>query len=222
VTGLARGPFDGLFPGRAIKASDALVPGPIEGQNGVCGHRLQTRSDFQGSVPEDFRVGDDAKKVVYAAGILWLDGEDPEMAAAIKEAQRTFRRYRERLRRDARRVVPAVQDAGVKVFFPSPSDPRAGEHMWVNEVVFDGRVMRGTLRNDPGWLRGLSEGDGVSFTVDRVSDWFFVVNGVVQGGFTIKILLRHYTPEQFAECREDPPACYFADWYDEQQSRPDA
>jgi hypothetical protein len=68
-----------------------------------------------------------AKKAVYTSGILWLDGEDAEMAAAIREAQWTFRRYRDKLRRDARRTTPTVQDCGVKVFFPSPTDPRAGE-----------------------------------------------------------------------------------------------
>ena len=29
----------------------------------------------------------------------------------------------------------------------------------------------------------------------------------------LKLLYRHYTPAQFAECRDDPPACYLADWY---------
>ena len=159
-------------------------------------------------------MSDPTKKTVYTPNVLWLDGEDAEIAAAIRKAQRTFGQYREELRRDARRTTPAVQDCGVKVFFPSPTDPLAGEHMWVNDVMFGRGGMQGTLCNDPGWLRGLANGD-------RVSDWFFVVKGVLRGGFTLKILYRHYTPEQFAECQYDPPQCYLADWYAEQQSKQD-
>lgn len=165
-------------------------------------------------------MADDANKSVHAAGILWLEGEDPEMVAAIAEAQRTFGQYREELQREAIRAVPAVEDHGLKVFFPSPSNPRAGEHMWVNDVDFGEEVMRATLRNDAGWIPGLSEGARVTFTADRVSDWFFVIGGVVHGGFTIKVVLGRLTPEQFALYQDDSPACYFADWYAEQHSKP--
>ena len=155
------------------------------------------------------------RPTVYTPNILWLDGEDAEMAAAIREAQRSFGEYRAALSRTA----PAVEDCGVKVFFPSEQDPAAGEHMWVNEVVCGRDGLAGTLCNDPGWIRGLACGQRVAFTADRVSDWFFVVGGVLHGGFTLKLLYRHYTPEQFAACRDDSPSCYLADWYDKQSAK---
>jgi uncharacterized protein YegJ (DUF2314 family) len=161
-------------------------------------------------------MGDAKKQMAYTPNILWLDGEDAEMIAAIREAQKTFGQYRKAVSR----TKPVVEDCGVKVFFPSAQDPQAGEHMWVNELVFRRKDTVGTLCNDPGWIGGLTCGDRVPFTLDRVSDWFFVVKGVLHGGFTLKVLYRHYTPEQFAECRDDPPACYLADWYDEQQPNP--
>jgi uncharacterized protein YegJ (DUF2314 family) len=164
-------------------------------------------------------MADDANKSVHARGILWLDGENPEMVAAISEAQRTFGQYRDELQREARRSVPLVEDNGVKVFFPNPNDPRSGEHMWVNDVEFRDEEMRGTLQNDAGWLPGLSAGARVTFTADRVSDWFFVVHGVVHGGYTIKVVLGRLTPEEFALYRDDSPVCYFAAWYAEQHSQ---
>jgi uncharacterized protein YegJ (DUF2314 family) len=112
--------------------------------------------------------------------------------------------------------LQSVEDSGVKVYFPSQSGPQAGEHMWVNEVAFGTAGMVGTLCNDPGWIRGLVCGQRGPFTAHRVSDWFFVVGGVLHGGFTLKLLYRHYTPEQFAERRNEPPSCYLADWYDNQ------
>jgi uncharacterized protein YegJ (DUF2314 family) len=156
-------------------------------------------------------MASDANKSVHAAGILWLDGEDPEMVAAIAQAQRAFGQYRDKMQREARRIVPMVEDNGVKVFLPNPGDPRAGEHLWVDEEEFGDEQMQATLRNDAGWLLGLSEGARVSFTTDRVSDWFFVVDGVVHGGFTIKVVLSRLTPEQIALYREGSPVCYFAD-----------
>ena len=151
------------------------------------------------------------KQTVYTPNILWLDGSDGEIAAAVREAQRSFDRYRDALAQTSQ----VVADCGVKVFFPSQQDPKAGEHMWVNEVTFGSGDFLGTLCNDPGWLPGPLCGDRVSFTLDRVSDWFYVIAGEFHGGFSLKLLYRHYTPEQFAECRDDPPACYLADWYDE-------
>ncbi|QJW99768.1 hypothetical protein FTUN_7391 [Frigoriglobus tundricola] len=102
------------------------------------------------------------------------------------------------------------------MFFPHPQNPAVGEHMWVNEVAFGPDDMTGTLCNDPGWLRGLRCGQRVALSLDRVSDGFFVSGGALRGGFTLKLLYRQYTPAQFAECRSDPPACYLADWYEQQ------
>jgi uncharacterized protein YegJ (DUF2314 family) len=161
---------------------------------------------------EGVRVADSAKRTIYTPNILWLDGADADMVAAVREAQKTFGQYRKALTR----LTDPVEDCGVKVFFPSQQDQTAGEHMWVDEIEFTRKGMVGTLCNDPGWIRGLVCGQRVQFTTDRVSDWFFVVGGVLFGGFTLKLLYRHYTPEQFAECRDDPPACYLAEWYAEQ------
>jgi uncharacterized protein YegJ (DUF2314 family) len=161
---------------------------------------------------EGARMSDAAKPMVYTSNILWLDGADADMVAAVREAQETFGQYRDALTRN----TPPVEDCGVKVFFPSQHNPSAGEHMWVNEVAFGPAGMVGTLCNDPGWVRGLACGQRVHFTADRVSDWFFVAGGGFRGGFTLKLLYRQYTPEQFAECRDDPPACYLADWYAQQ------
>ena len=160
-------------------------------------------------------MADAHKPTVYTPNILWLDGSDADMAAAVREAQRTFGEYRDATSSGP----PVVEDCGVKVFFPGHNDSAAGEHMWVNEVrPFGPDGWAGTLCNDPGWVRGLRWvcGQRVPFTLDRVSDWFFVAGRVLHGGFTLKLLYRQYTPEQFAGCRSDPPACYLADWYDHQ------
>jgi uncharacterized protein YegJ (DUF2314 family) len=157
-------------------------------------------------------MADAERPTVYTPNVLWLDGSDPEMVAAVLQAQRTFGEYR-----DALSGNPAtVEDCGVKVFFPSQQNPAAGEHMWVNEVAFGPGGMVGTLCNDPGWVRGLRCGQRVPFPLDRVSDWFVVSGGGFRGGFTLKLLYQSYTPAQFGECRDDPPACYLAGWYDQQ------
>jgi len=159
-------------------------------------------------------MADANQPTVYTPNILWLDGAGVEITAAVQEAQRTFDAYRKALTQKTTRV----DDCGVKVFFASPSDARAGEHMWVNEVTFGPTNLIGTLCNDPGWLRGLTCGQRVTFTLDQVSDWFYVASGNFFGGFTLKLLYQRYTSEQFAECRHDPPACYLADWFDKQRT----
>jgi uncharacterized protein YegJ (DUF2314 family) len=171
--------------------------------------RLPAEGMEQPSSKQDTVTAADSHKAVHTPGILWLEEEDPEMRKAIREAQRTFKKHWKKLQPQARRAALAFDGAGVKVFFPSPKDPRAGEHMWVKDVVIGDQSMTGTLCDDPGWLTGLSEGDRVSFSVDRVSDWFYVVKGVAHGGFTVKVVLKNLTPAELAKYRDTSPICYF-------------
>lgn len=146
--------------------------------------------------------------------IFWMDGEEPKMVAAMQRARATFRRFRQALERRAGRRAAPLDDAAVKVFFSDPHDPESGEHMWVNEIRFHGKRMTGILCNDPDGVPDLSCGDEVSFTEDRVSDWYYVAAGVAQGGYTIKLLLKQMSEQEYEMYRDDPPVVWFAEWYE--------
>jgi uncharacterized protein YegJ (DUF2314 family) len=147
----------------------------------------------------------------------YFEDETPEMLAAFKKAQETFKYFWRELSMEYRRIVPALDAAYVKVVFIQEEREGKGvfkklfakkqvskqspivEHMWINEVDFDGDAISGTLMNDPHDLTNVKSGDTVKIPLNRVSDWMFVNDGKTYGGFTVQLLRSQMTPEERAE-----------------------
>ena len=79
-------------------------------------------------------------------------------------------------------IVPGLGLACVKVPFCDPPSARkrsqegpAVEQMWVNEVSFDGKLVKGVLINSPHWLKSVKEGDDVEVPISGISDWMYSV-----------------------------------------------
>jgi len=60
--------------------------------------------------------------------------------------------------------------------------------MWVSEVEFDGRHIKGVLLNQPDSLRSVKEGDRIQCSPKKVVDWLYCVMGEACGGFTIQVM----------------------------------
>jgi uncharacterized protein YegJ (DUF2314 family) len=121
-----------------------------------------------------------------------LRASDLAMNAAIDRARATlpfFNRYVARAAKDG-------LDPRLKAEFRHDD---GAEHMWVGDLTFDGRVYRGTLRNRPLHLTNVREGDRVTITLERVSDWSVVVEGTPLGNFTTLVIRGRLTPEERAE-----------------------
>jgi uncharacterized protein YegJ (DUF2314 family) len=69
----------------------------------------------------------------------------------------------------------------------SESTPDA-EHMWVDNVDFDGKVVTGNLLNEPNWLRSIKAGDEVRVPFAELSDWMYVIGGEVYGAYTVNLI----------------------------------
>ncbi|GGH77846.1 uncharacterized protein YegJ (DUF2314 family) [Filimonas zeae] len=135
------------------------------------------------------------KKIYYAKG------DAPEMIAAFEKARNTFKYFWRELNWESRRIVPALDLACVKIAFvqENGTDEPAVEHMWINDVYFDGDYVSGTLINDPDILTNISNGDAVRVSLDQVSDWLFASMDKTYGGFTIHQLRSNMTDEEREE-----------------------
>lgn len=117
------------------------------------------------------------------------DAEDPEMDAAFQKARETFKYFWRELYWEYHRIVPALEVACVKVIFSQEIDGQEEvEHMWINEVEYDGERITGTLINTPEYLTNIQEGDEVDIPLEQVSDWLFAYDNKSYGGFTIQVL----------------------------------
>ena len=122
------------------------------------------------------------------------DGSDAEMHAAYGKARATFRYFWREVGWERRRIVPALDMACVKAPFsdgprgrPADENPKA-EHMWMDEVGFDGQMVSGVLLNAPNWLISVKQGDAAIIPFHEISDWMYVIEGNVYGAYTVNLL----------------------------------
>jgi uncharacterized protein YegJ (DUF2314 family) len=69
------------------------------------------------------------------------------------------------------------------------------EHLWLSDVSFRGNRFHGHVDNAPRKIKGLKMGDRVSVNPNEISDWAFVENGRLVGGYTIRVLYAELSPE---------------------------
>jgi uncharacterized protein YegJ (DUF2314 family) len=119
-----------------------------------------------------------------------FDNDDPDMQRAYKSARKTFRYFWRECSWERRRIIPGLDLAAVKApfFDGTPDDPGEVEHMWLNEIDFDGRVVTGVLLNQPNQVTSVSAGDPVSVPLDRINDWMYGQLGEVYGGHTVQLM----------------------------------
>lgn len=109
---------------------------------------------------------------------IFTDGTDPKMIEAYKKAQETFKYFWREQSWEYRRIVPGLNLACVKAAF-SQEDPETGgnivEHMWINDIDFDGDYVKGYLINEPNDLTNIQPGDYFEIPLNEISDWLFAI-----------------------------------------------
>lgn len=70
------------------------------------------------------------------------------------------------------------------------------EHVWLSNVTFQGGRFHGTVDNHPKNVAHLKMGDRASVNPNEITDWAFVNNGVLVGGYTIRVLYRELPAER--------------------------
>jgi uncharacterized protein YegJ (DUF2314 family) len=122
--------------------------------------------------------------------ILMFSGESLAMQEAAKQARNTFKYFWRELSWEYRRIIPGLGLAAVKVAFPTKAvgDGPEVEHMWVNDIQFDGEIISGILLNSPQWCDNIAAGDNVSVSLAEIGDWMYTIGGKVYGGFSIDVM----------------------------------
>jgi uncharacterized protein YegJ (DUF2314 family) len=179
---------------------------------------------------------------------IFTDGKDPKMIEAYEKARETFKYFWREQSWENRRIIPGLDLAFVKAAF-SEEDPETGEitveHMWINEVDFDGDTVSGFLINNPNNLTNIQAGDYFEIPLNEISDWLFAITPAVKqpkglsklfsssanplpktyGGFTIH-KMRADMPEDERKEHDDAWQLDFGDFNDiqlvnEQDEKPE-
>jgi uncharacterized protein YegJ (DUF2314 family) len=190
----------------AINQSEPLRP------KAQSSHQTDASRELKHATPAkvaSVELSDDDLPVVYAYPIVEtetneqsrqrseaIDSDvDHELERAGAKARQSFGIFWREMTWERRRIVPALDLAAIKVAFSDPPAARgknAGgmevEQMWVLDVEFDGRQLKGTLINTPRSLTSYHEGDRVTISGKQLMDWMYTIEGDVFGGFAIDVL----------------------------------
>ena len=73
------------------------------------------------------------------------------------------------------------------------------EHLWIGDLSFDGKNFHGRINNRPIDVHNVKLGQEVTVAPRAVSDWMFVKNGKLMGGYTTRVLYARFSAKDRAE-----------------------
>jgi uncharacterized protein YegJ (DUF2314 family) len=130
-----------------------------------------------------------------SAGIF--ESGDAGINTAIEEAKASIGTFFESL------ISPKPNQESflVKVAFESEEQV---EHVWLADLDISVRPLEGTVANDP-TIPGMKFMERVSFEPAQITDWMFVEDGYLIGGYTTKYIRSNMSPEERAEYDSSAP-----------------
>jgi uncharacterized protein YegJ (DUF2314 family) len=134
--------------------------------------------------------------------IFYSKKHDEEMLQAFQQAQNTFKYFWRELFWESHRIVGALSIAVVKIAFIEETDDEMNplvEHMWVNQIEFDGDYISGVLVNKPNVIGNVKNGDTIKVPLHQLSDWLFVIGNQTYGGFTIQLIRSRMNEQERSE-----------------------
>ena len=132
--------------------------------------------------------------------IYFVSSDEDYMQRAFEQARESFKYFWRELYWERRRIVPMLDYAMVKIcFLDVINGEEVGEHMWVNDVEFDGETIYGTLVNEPDSVQNVKVGDQISAKFTDMSDWLFAIDGRAYGGFSVQAMRSRMKKDELAE-----------------------
>ena len=124
------------------------------------------------------------------ANMYTVNDDDMQLEHAVKHARRTVGQFITALQNPP----PNSRDFQVKKLFIAKDG--TAEHIWLADVKFTGNRFVGIVDNKPNKIPGLKIGDRHSVNPDEVTDWSYVENGKLVGGYTIRVLFAEMSSDE--------------------------
>lgn len=120
--------------------------------------------------------------------IVSFESDDHEMAAAVDAAKASLRQFLETFLEPER----GQESFLLKVAF---IEGEQVEHIWVADLELDGMNFRGVIANEPS-LPCFRFKQPVEFEPRQITDWMFIQDGRLMGGYTTRLIRQRMTPEE--------------------------
>ena len=133
-----------------------------------------------------------AAKTPGHPGYVRVPDDDKAMERAVEHAQRSLGFFMAALRAKK----PGDTTFEIKKGFV---DGNKVEHLWISNVTYDGKNFHGRINNRPLDVKNVHLGQRVTAAAREVSDWMFLKNGKLMGGYTTRVLYARLSPEDKAQ-----------------------
>jgi uncharacterized protein YegJ (DUF2314 family) len=115
------------------------------------------------------------------------------MHNAVTEARKTIRQFIKALKHPA----TGQEDFEVKKAF---TEGNQVEHIWIADVQIIGKhLLQGRVDNQPRKITGVKLGQVVTVNPKEISDWLYIDNGNLVGGYTVRVHYDELSPKEKAE-----------------------
>jgi uncharacterized protein YegJ (DUF2314 family) len=121
-----------------------------------------------------------------------VSDDDKQMDRAVESAQRTLGFFMAALK--AKKDGDTVFEIE-KAF----TDSDKVEHLWIKRVSYDGKNFHGQIDNQPNEVKNVHDGERVTVAPAEVTDWMFLKDGKLIGGYSTRVLYSRLSPEDKAE-----------------------
>jgi uncharacterized protein YegJ (DUF2314 family) len=111
------------------------------------------------------------------------------MRVAVKEARKTVGKFITALEH------PGAGQQNFEVKKPFIQGNQV-EDIWLSDVRFVGNRFQGRIDNQPRKIEGLNLGQIVSVEPHEISNWLYVDNGQLAGGYTVRVHYNELSPQQ--------------------------
>ncbi len=147
------------------------------------------RSAPSATTPSPWQIANGSAQVAVAH-----EADDPELAQAIAEARSTVDQARERWLNSTEE-----KRSQWTVKWAAPNVAGGVEHVWIKPILhWSSFRIEGLLASPPQseLVSGKGFGEPVSFPVEELSDWIYLIDGRIdgehEGGFTVQLLEQRY------------------------------
>jgi uncharacterized protein YegJ (DUF2314 family) len=137
-----------------------------------------------GSPEEKLSVKTEDKNIVY------INADDDEMNKAKQKAKDGWDHFLSVLKRKD------FDEGNASVKLGYPTNDGNSEHIWANDLHWIGNDLYAVINNFPENIPDMRMGDTVLVTKNKLSDWLYAENGVLRGGYTIRVIRKQMTPEE--------------------------
>ena len=138
------------------------------------------------------KLGSDTVTDTYS-----VESKDVSMNTAIRTAKKTLAEFDSALKSNN----PSYTDFAVKKRYRTANG--GGEHMWIAGITIVNGNYMGYINNDAVNTNEVAYGDTVVVKKDEVTDWMFLENNVLRGGYTIREVRNRMSKEEQATMDEE-------------------